>query len=133
MSKNRYTNYQNMSANVEPKTVPNPIEPVEDTVVEDVIEETVEDVVENEPAKESVKEATKTPETNKPSNVGVVSECAALRVRKAPSLAAGVVCTIKESTAVVIDEKNSTTEFYKVCTEAGIEGYCMKKFITVKA
>lgn len=128
MSKNRYTNYQNMSANVEPKTVSNPIKPVEDTVVEDA----VKDVVKDEPAKEVVKEVAKAPEAKKPSKVGVVSGCTALRVRKTPNLTAGVVCIIKESTAVVIDEENSTTEFYKVCTEAGVEGYCMKKFITVK-
>lgn len=126
MSKNRYTNYQNMSANTEPKVVPNPVEVVED-VVETPMEETVEDVV------EPVKETVEAPETKAPSNVGVVSGCDKLRVRKAPSLSAGVVCIINESSAVVIDDACSTTEFYKVCTEAGVEGYCMKKFITVKA
>jgi hypothetical protein len=32
----------------------------------------------------------------------------------------------------MIDEKESTEEFYKVCTAAGIEGFCMKKFIAIQ-
>lgn len=125
MSKNRYTNYQNMSTNVEPKTVPNPVEAVEEPTVEpEVVEETVEELTE-----ETVEEVV----TESPSKVGVVSGCEKLRVRKSPSLTASVICTIKESTVVIIDESKSTVEFYKICTEAGVEGYCMKKFITVKA
>jgi hypothetical protein len=116
-----------MSANTEPKVVPNPVEVVED-VVETPAEEAVEVTIET-----PVEDAVKAPETKVPSNVGVVSGCDKLRVRKAPSLSAGVVCIINESSAVVIDDACSTTEFYKVCTEAGVEGYCMKKFITVKA
>lgn len=130
MSKNRYTNYQNMSANTEPKVVPNPVEVVDDAVVtqaEEAVEVTIETPVEDA-VKTPVKEDKKVS-----SKVGVVSGCNKLRVRKAASLSAGVVGIIDESSAVVIDDTDSTTEFYKVCTEAGVEGYCMKKFITVKA
>lgn len=130
MSKNRYTNYQNMSANTESKVVPNPVEAVED-VVETPVEETVEEAIET-PVEDVVKAPVKE-EKKVSSKVGVVSGCDKLRVRKAASLSAGVVCIINESSAVVIDDAGSTTEFYKVCTEAGVEGYCMKKFITVKA
>ena len=44
---------------------------------------------------------------------------------------ADVVCTIDASTNLVIYEDESTEEFYKICTFSGVEGYCMKKFITI--
>lgn len=64
--------------------------------------------------------------------VGVVTECAQLRVRETPD-------TSKENTIgvlmftdeVQVDLDNSTSDFYKVTTAAGLEGYCMKKFINV--
>lgn len=63
---------------------------------------------------------------------GFVSGCRKLNVRKAPYSRADVVCVIDENANVVIDEVNSTDVFYKVCTEAGAEGYCMKNYITIK-
>ena len=45
-----------------------------------------------------------------------------------------VLCVIDNGKEVTLDTSSEETfeEFYKVCTEAGIEGYCMKKFITIK-
>lgn len=63
---------------------------------------------------------------------GVVIDCSKLRVRSEANSNADILCEIKLDTKVIIDEKNSTDEFYKVCTEAGVEGYCMKQFIAVK-
>lgn len=62
---------------------------------------------------------------------GTVSGCKKLNVRENPSFDADVVCVIPEGCEVEIDESNSTDEFYKVYTAAGMEGYCMKKFISV--
>lgn len=80
---------------------------------------------------EVVEETVVTPETPaEPEPVyGVVSECAKLRVRKEPSTDAAVICELPLATEVLVDEANSTEEFYKVVTGAGVEGYCMKKFI----
>ena len=64
--------------------------------------------------------------------IGKVSECSKLKVRKLPSPDAKVVGVIDEGAEVMIDADASTLMFYKVCTECGIEGYCMKKFITVQ-
>lgn len=64
---------------------------------------------------------------------GIVSDCKKLRVRNAPELDSDVICEIEAGSIVEIDEVNSTEEFYKVCTEAGIDGYCMKKFIKVES
>ena len=63
--------------------------------------------------------------------VGEVSGCDKLRMRKDPNSEAAVVFEIKAGTKVLIDEEASTDEYYKVCTEAGAEGYCMKEYITV--
>lgn len=62
---------------------------------------------------------------------GVVTDCRYLNVREAPDQDAAVLTTIKALSEVLIDEPESTDDFYKVCTETGIEGYCMKKFIAV--
>ena len=64
--------------------------------------------------------------------IGVVKECAKLNVRTHPSMLASIITEIKVGTKVVIDETESTEDFYRVCTEAGVEGFCMKKFIAVE-
>lgn len=62
---------------------------------------------------------------------GVVTDCLKLNVREKPDKDSGIVCEITASTELVIYENESTEEFYKICTYSGIEGYCMKKFITI--
>jgi hypothetical protein len=71
-------------------------------------------------------------ETPKPEVVGVVVDCAKLNVRAQPNPRATVVCVIPQSSEVTVDEAESTEEFYKVCTAAGAEGFCMKEFIELK-
>lgn len=61
---------------------------------------------------------------------GVVN-CAKLNVRVEPDKNAEVEAVIVESTKLLIDESESTDEFYKICNEYGLEGFCMKKFITI--
>lgn len=64
---------------------------------------------------------------------GIVSDCKRLRVRNYPELESNVICEIEADSKVVIDEVNSTEEFYKICTETGVDGYCMKRFIKVES
>lgn len=64
--------------------------------------------------------------------VGIVIECETLRVRKEPSLDGEILTTIHKGSQVVIDLDKSTKDFYKINYVAGVEGYCMKKFIAVK-
>lgn len=99
------TNYRQMS---EQKPVEEP------TVVETEVNEVVEAPVE-EP---------------KVVVTGVVSDCLRLNVRAEAKPDAEIVCTIDCDTEVIIDEDGSTDEFYKVCTAAGVEGFCMRKYIT---
>lgn len=70
------------------------------------------------------------PEISEPIE-GFVSGCEKLNVREEPNKNADVVCVIEKNANVIIDVDDSTDSFYKVCTEAGAEGYCMKDFITI--
>lgn len=63
---------------------------------------------------------------------GVVTNCVKLNVRETPQMDSKIRCIINKSSKVQIVEEESTEEFYKVYTESGIEGYCMKDFITIE-
>lgn len=75
----------------------------------------------------TVEEVTKDDPTS-----GIVTDCLKLNIRKEPSPNSRIVCAIDCLTEVIIDEKESTDEFYKICTVSGVEGFCMKKFITIQ-
>ena len=62
---------------------------------------------------------------------GIVTGCDALYVRSEPNKKSNPNCIIKVSEEVAIDTDKSTYEWYKVCTEKGIEGFCMKEFISI--
>lgn len=69
------------------------------------------------------------PEPEKTQFIGVVTNCVKLNVRKHPNVNSEIVCTVDLCSELLLDLSNSTNEFYKVCTEAGLEGYCMKEFV----
>lgn len=60
---------------------------------------------------------------------GVVSGCALLNLRQEPKGA--IVCQMPEGAKVLIDPSVNNDEWYYVYTETGVEGYCMKKYITI--
>ena len=60
---------------------------------------------------------------------GVVANCAKLNVRAKADASAAVVCVLDVATEVVIDPDKSTKEWFKVSTAAGVDGYCMRKFV----
>lgn len=64
--------------------------------------------------------------------LGNVVRCAKLNVRKEPIADAMIVGTLSVSSEVMIDEAESTEDFYKVCTASGMEGYCVKEYITIQ-
>ena len=68
---------------------------------------------------------------NKESLLGVVSYDR-IKVYDKPSEFSEVICEIKKDTILLIDEEQSTEDFYSICTEAGIMGFCMKRFVTLK-
>ena len=84
-------------------------------IVEEAAAEPVEQAVEETPKKES--------------KVGVVTNCQKLNVRREATLENNIITTLLAGAVLVIDEDGSTDKFYKVITETGLEGYCMKQFI----
>lgn len=120
MSKNRdYTRYSKETvAPTEPAKVmetERPIESVE-TIAEDI----------------QVVETDQVSKIEEPKRViGIVANCSKLNVRECPQLTATILSTITEGTELIINEEESTKDFYKICTPIGLEGYCMKQFVTI--
>ena len=133
MSNKHYTQYSKFSGE-EPMLVNDPELEVEDTVEEKVNEPIEGQIVipEVEPIvpEPVIPEPVVEPENRK---FGKISNCKKLNVRKLPSRDAGIVSELVEGSEVMIDEKESTALFYKIYTEHGIEGFCMKQFIKVLA
>lgn len=64
--------------------------------------------------------------------IGIVTNCETMNIREEPSLTAKVICFVPAGTEVMVSQEKPLSGFYKVCTAAGIEGYCMKPFIKFK-
>ena len=130
MSKHNYSQYSNKNTTT-----------VEETVVEEttVVEESV--VVEETPVEAAPAESVTEVETGKKRNKpavkseiakGVVTGCMKLNVRVKPSANAEVVCVVDANSELTIDANKSNKDWFAVYTSAGIEGYCMRKFVEVK-
>lgn len=102
-----------VEADIEQELIMDPIIEAEAEQAQEIVEESQE-----------VKEAVPT--------VGFVDNCERLRVRKESNVDSEELCIINKLSEVVIDLDNSTDYFYKVTTSEGVEGYCMKQFITIK-
>ena len=99
-----------------------------DEIVEEINEanDSVEDAIEID---DSVSADEIVEETE--SLIGVVSGCTKLNIRKESNITSEPVCIVPEKSVLLIDQDLSTDEWYKVYTEAGMEGFCMKKYVTV--
>ena len=73
-------------------------------------------------------------EVSKPKKqmIGVVIDCSSLNIRAKSSINSEIIATVKAGTELLINKDESVNEWYKVCTEAGIEGFCMKKYISIR-
>lgn len=128
MSKHNYQNYskhynnQNTHTQVVEPVVEETVEvtPVEDTAEEQVDEtlEEIEEVTLEDAAVDTV--------------IGIVSDCAKLNIRKLPKPDADKVATVDANTQLMIDLDGSTLKYYKVYTESGVEGYCLKDYVAVR-
>lgn len=54
-----------------------------------------------------------------------------LRVREGASIESKELTILDKDAEVTIIDKNASDEFYKIVTAAGLEGYCMKKYIDI--
>lgn len=118
MSNKNYKNYNSISA----------AKPAEE-VVEAVEVKTEEPTPVVEEVKSEPTPVVEQPKPEVKQLTGNVAGCAKLNVRKEPNKDAEILAVINEGAEVVINKIKSTMDFYSVCTAAGIEGYCMKKFI----
>ena len=128
MSNKHYTQYSKFNGE-ETILINNPELEVEDTV-EEKADEPIDGQIVIPEVELIVPEPVVEPENRK---FGKVSNCKKLNIRKLPSRDAEIVSELIEGSEVMIDEKESTALFYKICTEHGIEGFCMKQFIKVLA
>lgn len=127
MSKN-YTNYSNKSVNKEvEKEQVVAEETVEEQVVE-AVEENTEEAVET-PVEETTEEVVEEASDDEILDIGVVTDCLKLNVRKQPSKDAEVLKTIDALTEVAILKE--VNDFYEVALKTGESGYCMKKYIAI--
>lgn len=58
--------------------------------------------------------------------------CFSLNIRQDANKNSKILSVVKKNDVVSIDMANSTFEFFKVKTSDGIDGYCVRKFITLK-
>ena len=119
----KYTNYSKQNTNIEAPA---------DT---QVVDETSSIASENYTENDTVNETESSVENETLEDIRVMGEvvgCEMLKVRETGYLDGSVICTIPKGTKVLVDEKESTLEFYKVCTESGAEGFCMKKYILLE-
>ena len=130
MSKHNYSQYSKNTVNVEETVVeetPAVVEAtpaVKETPVVDVI---IEPVAEAETSKKKTKPA-------KPATMtGIVSGCTKLNIRVKPNATATVLCVVDAKSELKIDESKTNKDWFAVCTSNGVEGYCMRKFVEVKA
>lgn len=126
MSKHNYTQYSNKKKNNNGnyKSVESSITDVD----ENTIPETEVEVV---PEVKMVNETVET--VSLPKIVtGKVSNCAKLNVRVQPAVDADIVCILNTASEIEINVNESTAEWLKICTAAGVDGYCMRKFVDAR-
>lgn len=62
---------------------------------------------------------------------GKVIDCTRLNVRRKPNKDSEVNCIIDVDSVVEINENKSNDEWYRVTTDNGVYGYCMKRYISL--
>lgn len=136
MSKHNYSQYSNkkhnninVKTNAEETLAPVEVEEIKmvvehsETAAEANTEHIVEPVIANETVETVALPATVT---------GTVTGCSKLNVRVKPAIDAEVVTVLNSDSKVEIDPARSTNDWLKITTSAGVEGYCMRKFVSAK-
>lgn len=130
-----YTNYSKPDYKTEeggtPTTVSYKTEPLpgaENMTFPEVAEDEIGKIV------DTINEATAEPEVEpiKPEPKTGIVTANKLNIRKLPSPNAPVVAVVDKDTQLMIEPDYETVEWFQVYTPAGIDGYCMKKFVTIK-
>lgn len=61
-----------------------------------------------------------------------VANCLRLHVLSEPRADADVVCKVRYLTEVMVDENESTDDYYKIHLAIGAEGYCDKRLVDIR-
>lgn len=69
------------------------------------------------------------PEEPEVATIGIVANCSKLNIRKDPDIKSEVVCVVRARSELKIDMDESTDDWFKVCTAAGSEGFCMREYV----
>lgn len=70
-----------------------------------------------------------TQETEPQPVTGTIANCTKLNIRVKPAATATVACVLNAGTKLEIDVDKSTSEWLKVSTDSGVDGYCMRQFV----
>lgn len=138
MSKHHnYRNYNTMSNRVD-EAVPVEVKEEVVEVIEEAIANEEVDVDEtaacNEPVAEPEAELPTIEGNGNEPLVGIVSGCAKLNIRAAASTTADVVTVVNEDTVLMIEYPvDQNSDWFKIYTETGVEGFCMKKFVEIRS
>ena len=124
MSQKNYKQYNKMRGVRENV---NPVDEVADVEVD--IDESVSYIPTPEEMEIPVEEQVEEPKTE--SLVGVVENCKRLNIRVQPMKEAAVVCVVNEGTVLLIEPDATDKDWFRVYTEAGVAGFCMRQFVRV--
>ena len=99
---------------------------------EDVTVTTLENktVTDNDVVVTTLENKTTTESNSGAVTIGVVANCARLNVRSKPNTNGDVVTVLNVNDEVSIDVDNSTNDWFKIRTNNGVKGYCMRKFVS---
>lgn len=105
--------------------------------VEETLEEAdkiVEGTPIEDPGEETVVESDEEPNDNnthiRANKMGKVVNCVQLNVRAEADLNSEIISILNVNSEVIINDPKSNRLFYKISTSAGIEGFCMKAYIS---
>lgn len=84
----------------------------------------------NAPVEEVVNSIEKEP-VPIPVKHGIVDNCARLNVRMYPRTESKVLCILENGDEVEVHESLDPINFYKVMTDDGLVGFCVKDYITL--
>lgn len=121
MSRHDYTQYSKENQNEVTE-----LNEVNEELESEVVEPTEDPVAEVEMEEDK---GVQQPVETETYDLGVVTGCTKLRIRSEPRFGTNVICEIDQGTRVMIDRSRSTFDYYKIYTESGIEGFCLKTYI----
>ena len=132
MSKHNYTQYSNKAAVVnrdaEKPAEVNSMTEATAAIVEPIVEPAVT-ATPVAPVKPVLVEETVETVAMPKTVHGVVANCSKLNVRENATMSSEIVCVLDAASEVEINVARSTGDWFYICTVAGIEGYCMRKFV----